>query len=104
MHWLIEFAILYEVEMYQIRLDDAYLLALKADTNLAQSGGKQMLMFEGKSSQSSESNWKPKMYSKYQPKLALKGCAGGQIVKMVKVVKNKCWCLKAKALKVEKVT
>ena len=42
--------------MYQIRLDDAYLLALKADANLAQSGGKQMLMFEGKSSQSGESN------------------------------------------------
>ena len=69
--------------MHQIRLDDAYLLALKADANLAQSGGKQMLMFEGKSSQSGESNLKPKMYSKYQPKLALKGCAGGQIVKMV---------------------
>ena len=51
MHWLIEFAILYEVEMYQIRLDNAYLLALKADANLAQSGEKQMLMFEGKSSQ-----------------------------------------------------
>ena len=40
-------------------------------------------MFEGKSSQSGEGNLKPKMYSKYQPKLALKGCAGGQIVKMV---------------------
>ena len=76
--------------MYQIRLDDTYLLALKADANLAQSGEKQMLMFEGKSSQSGEGNLKPKMYSKYQPKLALKGCAGGQIVKMVKVVKNKC--------------
>ena len=56
MHWLTEFAILYEVEMYQIRLDDAYLLALKADTNLVQSGEKQMLMFKGKSSQSGESN------------------------------------------------
>ena len=46
--------------MYQIRLDDAYLLALKADTNLVQSGEKQMLMFEGKSSQSGEGNLKPK--------------------------------------------
>ena len=69
--------------MHQIRLDDAYLLALKADANLAKSGVKQMLMFEGKSSQSGESNLKPKMYSKYQPKLALNGCAGGQIVMMV---------------------
>ena len=69
--------------MYQIRLDNAYLLALKADTNLVQSGEKQMLMFKGKSSQSGEGNLKHKMYSKYQPKLALKGCAGGQIVKMV---------------------
>ena len=69
--------------MYQIRLDNAYLLALKADTNLVQSGEKQMLMFKGKSSQSGGGNLKPKMYSKYQPKLALKGCAGGQIVKMV---------------------
>ena len=76
--------------MHQIRLDDDYLLALKADANLAQSGEKQMLMFEGKSPQSGEGNLKPKMYSKYQPKLALKVCAGGQIVKMVKVVKNKC--------------
>ena len=57
---------------------------MKADAKLAQSGrqkgcvGRQLVMFKGESSKSGEGCSKPKLYSKYQPKLALKGCAGEQ--------------------------
>ena len=57
---------------------------MKADAKLAQSDrqkgcvGRQLVMFKGESSKSGEGSSKPKLYSKYQPKIALKGCAGEQ--------------------------
>ena len=68
---------------------------MKADAKLAQSDrqkgcvGRQLVMFKGESSKSGEvaqnlskkkkksgeGSSKPKIYSKYQPKIALKGCA-----------------------------
>ena len=60
------------------------LLALKFDAKLAQSDrqkgcvGRQLVMFKGESSKSGEGSSKPKIYSKYQPKIALKGCASEQ--------------------------
>ena len=65
-------------------LHNAQLLALNADAKLAQSDqqkgcvGRQLVMFIGESSKSGEGSSKPKLYSKYQPKIALKGCAGEQ--------------------------
>ena len=71
---------------------------MKVDAKLAQSDrqkgcvGRQLVMFKGESSKSGEvaqnlskkkkksgeGSSKPKIYSKYQPKMALKGCAGEQ--------------------------
>ena len=54
---------------------------MKVDAKLAQSDrqkgcvGRQLVMFKGESSKSGEGSSKPKIYSKYQPKIALKGCA-----------------------------
>ena len=54
---------------------------MKFDAKLAQSDrqkgcvGRQLVMFKGESSKSGEGSSKPKIYSKYQPKIALKGCA-----------------------------
>ena len=65
-------------------LHNAQLLALKVDAKLAQSDrqkgcvGRQLVMFKGESSKSGEGSSKPKIYSKYQPKIALKGCASEQ--------------------------
>ena len=65
-------------------LHNAQLLALNADAKLAQSDqqkgcvGRQLVMFKGEGSKSGEGSSKPKLYSKYQPKIALKGCAGEQ--------------------------
>ena len=57
---------------------------MKADAKLAQSDrqkgcvGWRLVMFKGESSKSREGSSKPKIYSKYQPKIALKGCASEQ--------------------------